>query len=192
MLNKTLLGIAVCAIFMAVPAIAAPATGCNKFKFTGSYVRTVTAVPLSDGSVQHKTVFQLNLNADGTAVQNWTGFLDYAINTGAGSLYFGSWTCRADGKLIVTLISANYFPVAANSNPEVTSQDIAIVSHSRTTYLYSVDDANTLTRVLARTRVYLPNEDPTDPAAGSLPQQPSTATPVFKRLVATDDDLLAP
>jgi hypothetical protein len=124
-------------------------------------------------------------------VQNWTGFLDYAINTGAGSLYFGSWTCRADGKLVVTLISAGYVPVASGSNPEVTSQDISLAFHSRTTYLYSVDDTNTLTRIAARTRSYTPDQDPSDPAGVSLGTI-SNATVVFKRLVATDDDLLVP
>ena len=191
MLNKTLIGIALFAVYMVVPTFAAPATGCNKIKFTGSYVRTVQAFPLQDGSVQHMTLFQLNLNADGTAIQNWTGFLDYAINTGAGSPYFGSWTCRADGKLIVTLISAGYAPVPANSNPEVTSQDISLAFHSRNTYLYSVDDVNTLTRIAARTRSYDPSQDPTDPTGGSL--GPVNTTPVvFKRLVAVDDDLLVP
>jgi hypothetical protein len=191
MLNKTLLTIAALAIFMVVPTFGAPATGCNKIKFTGSYVRTATVFPLQDGSVQHSTLFQLNLNADGTAVQNWTGFLDYAINTGAGSLYFGSWTCRADGKLIVTLISAGYAPVPAGSNPEVTSQDISLALHSRNTYLYSVDDTNTLTRLAARTRSYAPDQDATDPAGGSLGSI-NNSTVVFKRLVATDDDLLVP
>lgn len=188
MLNKTLLGIALFAILMVVPTFAAPATGCNKIKFTGSYVRTAT-ISVPDGSL-HSTLFQLNINADGTAVQNWTGFLDFAINAGAGSPYYGSWTCRADGKLIVTLISASYGSVPAGSAgaPEA---DIALVFHSRTTYLYSVDDVNTLTRVSARTRSYTPDQDATDPTGGTLGTL-STATPVFKRLVATDDDLLLP
>ena len=190
MLNKTLLSIAALAIFTVIPTFGAPATGCNKIKFTGSYIRTVQTLPLPDGS-SHSTLFQLNLNADGTAVQNWTGFLDFAINSGAGSPYIGSWTCRADGKLIVTLISASYGVVPAGSSPDVTAQDISLVFHTKTTYLYSVDDANTLTRVAARSRTYQNNEDATDPNSGHLGTL-STATVVFTRLVATDDDLLVP
>ena len=191
MLNKTLLGIAVLAIFMVVPAIAGPATGCNKIKFTGSYIRPLTVLPLQDGSVEHQTVFQLNINADGTAVQNWTGTLDYLITTGSNTSWMGSWTCRADGKLIVTLISAGFIPVPAGSNPEVTSQDLSLDFHTRTTYLFSVDDVNTLTKISSRTRSYAPNEDASDPAGGTL-RALSTSPLVFKRLVATDDDLLAP
>jgi len=191
MLNKTLLGIAVLAILMAAQAFAAPATGCNKFKFAGSYIRPLPAAPLGQTGPQHQAIMQLNINADGTAIQNWTGFLDYAINTGAGSPYMGSWTCRADGKLIVTLITAGYAPVAADSNPQLTAQDISLDFHSRTTYLYSVDDANTLTRISARSRIYTSEQDPTDPAGGSLGPL-SSATIVFKRLIATDDDLLIP
>src|SRR3954452_6471088 len=190
MLNKTLLGIAAFAIFMVVPTVAAAGTGCNKIKFTGSYVRTVPSPILPDGT-SHSTIYQLNLNTDGTAVQNWTGFLDYAINTGAGSPYYGSWTCRADGKLIVTLITAGYGVVPAGSSPGVTSQDVSLAFHTRTTYLYSVDDGNTLTRVAVRSRSYGPYDDATNPAGGTLGTL-FTNTVVFNRLIATDDDLLAP
>ncbi len=50
---------------------------------------------------------------------------------------------------------------------------------------------NTLTRVRARNRGYPPNQDPTDPAGGTLGPINST-TLVYKRLAASDADLLLP
>jgi len=100
-------------------------------------------------------------------------------------------TCRADGKLVVTVITVSFFPVAGNTYPSAPLNDIELVSHSRTTYLFSVDDANTLTRLQARTRTYGPNDDPTNAAGGQLGNL-ITDTYTYTRLVATDADLVAP
>ena len=191
MLNRTLLGIAILAVFMVVPVIAGPATGCNKIKFTGSYMRPVLVDVFEDGTVVHKELLQLNISADGSAVQNFSGTPDYMMTFGTQTSFNGSWTCRADGKLIVTLITALYDPLAAGSNPQVTSNDLTLAWHLKSTYLYSVDDVNTLTRVSQRNRWYSPDQDPSDAAGGSLTALVSTPVS-FKRLVATDDDLLAP
>jgi hypothetical protein len=192
MFSKVLLIIAAIAIFMVVPSFGGPATGCNKIKFLGSYTRPVLNQDiLLDGTVIHSTAFQLNLSSDGTAIQYWTGFPDYAINTGTGSPWIGSWTCRIDGKLVVTFISATFAPVSAGSNPYVTAQDVALDGHARTTYLFSVDDQNTLTKIQSRSRFYAPTEDPTDEAGGILGNL-STITYSYKRLIASDADLLAP
>lgn len=192
MLKKMALALAALTIFMVVPTLAGPATGCNKIKFFGSYTRpSLNVNVLGDGTVIHSYVFQLNLHSDGIATQNWTGFPDYIINGGTGTPWTGSWTCRADGKLVVTLITGSYFPVAANTYPNAPLDDIELVSHSRTTYLFSVDDANTLTRIQARARTYGPNDDPTNAAGGQLGTL-NTDNYTYTRLVATDADLVAP
>jgi hypothetical protein len=191
MFSKVMLIIAAIAIFTVVPVLAG-STGCNKIKFFGSYTRPVLNQDIfGDGTAIHSTLFQLNLNSDGTAIQYWTGLPDYAINAGTGSQWIGSWVCRSDGKLVVTLVSATYVPVPAGAHPQVTSQDVELLQHSRTTYLYSVDDENTLTRIQARTRSYTPAEDPTNPSGGTLGPL-NTATVTYTRLVASDADLLAP
>jgi hypothetical protein len=165
------------------------ATGCKKFNFAGSYTRPQLNVDIfSDGSVTHSWVFQLNLHSDGTATQYWTGADDFMINTGTASPWTGSWKCRDDGKLVVTLITANYTPVAAGSNPNVTVPDVTLANHQRITYLFSVDNENTLTRVQVRSRTYGPNDDPTDPAGGTLGTL-FTNTVTYTRLVASDADL---
>jgi hypothetical protein len=194
--SKKIVTIGMIAVFIALPAIVSAATGCNKIKFFGSYTSPdINHDDFFDGSVVHSFVFQLNLNSDGTAMQYWTGLPEYELNLGSGSPQIGSWTCRNDGKLVVTLIQASFIPALAVSeggtNPNVTRPDIELLRHSRTTYLFSVDDDNTLTKLQSRSRRYLPNADPTDPLGGTLaPINNVSAT--YKRLVASDADLVAP
>jgi hypothetical protein len=193
MLRRTIIALAAITIFMSVTTLAGPPkTGCKKFSFTGSFLSPSQDFDVfGDGSLFHSFAFQLTLNSDGSANQYWTGLPDYLLNAGSGSPQIGSWTCRDDGKLIITLISATYVPAAAGSLPNVLKNDLRLTSHSRTTYLFSVDDDNTLTRTQSRTRRYTPAQDPTDAAGGSL----LAANPLvvsYTRLVASDADLLAP
>ena len=118
------------------------------------------------------------------------------LSGGTFSSEIGSWTCRTDGKLVVTLIWANYIPTNdAVNHPVVTPipppVDIILSGHGRATYLMSVTDANTLTRTQARTRNYDPTQDPTDATGGVLGPL-RTGLIVYKRVVASDADLLAP
>jgi len=192
MKKPVLITAALIALFV-VPVFAAPpGTGCNKIKFWGSYTRpTLNVDVFGDGTAYHSFLFQLTLNSDGTATQTWTGATDYLMNAGTGTPWIGSWTCRQDGKLVVTMITASFFPVGPNPNPPIINADLELSGHTRLTYLFSVDDENTLTRLQARSRNYGPNADPTDPNGGTLrPLTVTTAT--YKRLVATDADLLAP
>jgi len=191
MFKKMIFVLFVLATLSCVSSVEA-AVGCKKFSFAGSYTRPQLNFDVfGDGSVTHSFVFQLNLHSDGTATQYWTGADDYIINAGTGSPWIGSWKCRDDGKLVVTLITANYTPVAPGSNPNVGAADIRLIHHFRTTYLFSVDSENTLTRVQVRSRTYGPNDDPTDPAGGTLGTL-STTTETYTRLGASDADLLAP
>jgi hypothetical protein len=168
------------------------ATGCKKFNFVGSYTRPQPNVDIfGDGVFIHDWVYQLNLHGDGTASQFWTGGPDFMMNGGFGAQWIGSWTCRDDGKLVVTMIVADYNPVAAGTTPNVAVPDIGLVFHLRSTWLFTVDSASSITRVQARNRVYQSNQDPTDPTGGSL-RPINTDTVTYTRLVASDSDLLLP
>jgi hypothetical protein len=190
--KMTLVLLALVVLTFASSAWAGGPTGCKKFNFVGSFVWTdLNEDVWGDQSVFHSYVFQLNVHADGTATQYWTGLPDFMMNGGTNSEWRGSWSCRADGKLVVTMIDGLYLPVNSAQNPNAVTPDIQLANHVRSTYLFSVDNDNTLTRVQARNRVYGPNDDPTDPAGGTL-RPINTTTGTYKRLVASDADLLLP
>jgi len=187
-------------VFMAIPAFAQGNgnAGCKNGKFVGSYTHLDTFPDLwGDASgVIHQTIRQLNLHSDGTATEEHTWAPDVMLSLGTVSPYVGSWTCRQDGRLVVTVIFALYGPTTDAINhpstvPAPPPVDIFLFQHNRTTSLFSVTDANTLTRIQARTRRYAATEDPSDPTGGVL-RPLSTVPLVYKRLVASDADLLAP
>jgi hypothetical protein len=180
-------------VFTAMPAFSQ--SGCKNGKFAGSYVTAVSFPDVwGDGSnIKHTFVLQLNLHSDGTAFENYTGLPDLMLSGGSGTASVGSWQCRQDGKLIVTLINSAYVPTndaATHGIPNV-PVDLLLFFHARTTYLFLVNDENSLTRIQARSRTYAPAQDPTDPNGGTL-RPLITATVDYKRLVASDADLLAP
>lgn len=167
------------------------AGNCNNDNFPGTYTRIDPPLDLlGDGSVVHQHVYTLTLGADGSARQDWTGFPDYLINLGSGTAGIGSWKCRADGKLVVTLLSTTYFPVAADQNIG-TVQDISLSRHIRTTILINVNNPNKLTRIQSRSRTYLPGDDPTNLTGGTLGALANTQI-IYNRVVASDADLTAP
>lgn len=112
------------------------------------------------------------------------------LNAGTGTPYVGSWKCRDDGKLVVTLINAGYTSTTdTHGNPSLV--DLLLLFQPRVTYLFTVTDGYTLTRTQARSRRYSVTEDPSDPTAGAL-RPLDTSAVEYKRLVASDSDLLAP
>ena len=166
--------------------------------FVGSYTTLFTFLDVwSDGTnVEHQLINQLNLHSDGTVTYDRAGGPDLMLSFGLATTGVGSWTCRSDGQLVVTLIWANYNPTNdAVNHPVVTPipppVDILLSGHTRATYLFSVTDANTLTRIQARNRNYDQMQDPTDPTGGVLGPL-NTDVVVSKRVVASDADLLAP
>ena len=170
--------------------------GCKNGKFIGSYTHLDTYSDIwGDGSnVENQTIRQLTLHSDGTATEKFTASLDIPLSSGTGSPSIGSWTCRSDGQLVVTLIWADYLPTADAAIHGIVPAppvDLLLSDHVRATYLFSVTDTNTLTRTQVRPRVYTAAEDPTDPSGGSL-HPLKTNVVVYKRLVASDADLLAP
>jgi hypothetical protein len=176
--------------FMGIPAFAD--VGCKDGKFVGSYTspQTLNDIWGDSTGVNHTVLFQLNLQSDGTAFQYNTGFPDLMLNSGTGTPYVGSWTCRNDGKLVVTVITAAFTPTTdTHGNPSPV--DLLLQLHRRVTCLFTVTDGDTLTRTQARPRTYSVTEDPSDPTAGTL-RRVNTSVVVYKRLVASDADLLAP
>jgi hypothetical protein len=91
--------------------------------------------------------------------------------------------------LVVTLLRSFYNPVGPTVN--TASADIELGGYNRFTYLFSVEDKDTLKRLARRIRSYTANEDPTNPIGGSLGPV-NTDELIFKRLKASDADLLAP
>ena len=185
-------------MFMVTPAFPQGNAGCKNGKFVGSYTNVGDFTDVwGDGSnVEHQLIVQLNLHSDGTATQENAGGPDLMLSAGLSTTGVGSWTCRNDGMLVVTLIWANYGPTTDAINhpstvPAPPPVDLFLFQHSRVTYLLSVTNANTLTRIQARTRRYTAAEDPTDPTGGVLGPL-RTGVVVYTRLVASDADLLAP
>lgn len=196
-LRNVLAAFVVLSVFMVTPAFSQGA-GCKNGRFIGSYTHLVTFSDIwGDGSnVENQTIRQLTLHSDGMAIEEDTSLPDIMLSAGTASPRVGSWTCRNDGKLVVTLIWANYNPTTDAKNhplsvPNPPPVDIVLAQHIRATYLFSVTDANTLTRTEARSRVYSATDDPTDPTGGVL-QPITTAIFVYTRVVASDADLLAP
>ncbi|HSU24835.1 MAG TPA: hypothetical protein VLI65_02530 [Pyrinomonadaceae bacterium] len=189
MTKRILMFIAITSMFAIVHAFAE--SGCKDGKFVGSYTRVDGPNDVfGNGSVIHQFFYNLTLNADGSAQQSWTGNLDYPLNSGTGSPQdIGSWTCRSDGRLVVTLLSAVYLP--ATPGPGLPLPDLSLASALRVTMLLTVDDNNTLTRIQARVRTYAASADPTDPAAGTLGPL-VTRVVTYKRFVASDTDLNLP
>jgi hypothetical protein len=193
-----MLAIVALSLLMVVAAPASADSGCKNGKFVGSYTTPVVFPDVwGDGTnVAHTYVLQLNLHNDGTATQDFSGFPDVMLSLGTGTPFVGSWICRKDGKLVVTMISTIYGSTTDAINhpttvPDPPPVDLFLVASSRDTFLFTVTDDNTLTRIQARRRNYPPDQDPSDPAEGTLGSL-NTNVVVYNRLVASDADLLAP
>jgi hypothetical protein len=186
------------AVFMVTPAFPQGILGCKTGLFVGSYTILNTIPDIwGDGSnVLNQTISQLTLHIDGTASVEDTSARLLMLSAGTFSQQTGSWKCRSDGKLVVTLIWANYFPTTDAINhpstvPNPPPVDLVVGQHIRGTLLFSVTDVNTLTLTQSRSRVYDPTQDPTNPTGGVLGTL-HTRPAVYKRQVASDADLLAP
>lgn len=172
--------------------------GCKNGKFVGSYTALDTIPDIwGDGSnIEHQLIRQLNLHSDGTVTEEFSGSPDTMLSFGLSTTAVGSWKCRNDGMLVVTQIHAIYSPTTDAINhpstvPNPPPVDLFLLQHNRVTSLFFVTGANTLTRIQARNRRYDATQDPTDPTGGVL-QSLITDVVVYKRLVASDADLLAP
>jgi hypothetical protein len=197
-LRNVVVGFLALSLFTVIPAFPQGNAGCKNGKFIGSYTHVDTFPDIwGDGSnVEHQIIQQLNLHSDGTVTQENAGGPDIMLSAGLSTTLVGSWTCRRDGMLVVTVIFAIYAPTTDAINhpstvPSPPPVDLFLLQHTRATYLFSVTGANTLTRIQARNRVYAAALDPTDPTGGVL-RPLNTNVVVYTRLVASDADLLAP
>jgi len=185
--------------FMVTPAFSDVIGGCKTGLFVGTYTILGTIPDIwGDGTnVLNQTISQLTLHGDRTVSLEDTSARVLMLSLGTFSQLTGSWTCRGDGKLIVTLIWANYFPTTDAINhpstvPNPPPVDLVVGNHVRQTLLFSVTTLNTLTLNQFRSRVYDQTQDPTDPTGGTLRVLHTNVGAVYKRLVASDADLLAP
>ena len=179
---------------LAIMAVPAFADDCKTDSMVGSYIRTELKMPfdiLGAGGpiVRRAYLSQLRLHGDGTADQFATSSLDLMMNRGTRSPAIGSWKCREDGKIVVTLVSSIYRATPLHY-PGI-RLDIGLADNLRITSLFSVVDQNTLNAVETRTRVYNMAEDPSDPATGTLGALTNESL-VYRRLAASDADLLLP
>jgi len=111
-LRNVLVAFLALSVFIVLPAFPQGDAGCKTGKFIGSYTHLDTFPDVwGDGSnVENQTIRQLTLHSDGTAIEESTGAPDLMLSTGTISSSIGSWTCRDDGQLVVTLIFAVYLP----------------------------------------------------------------------------------
>ena len=149
MIKKLMMLALAITVFMVVPALADQ--DCSSGNFVGTYLRVDPATDVfGDGTEVHQYVYQLTLNSDGTATQYWTGLPDYMINAGTGSPNIGSWKCKNNGKLLVTLLGATYVPTTPSVNAP--NPDITLYRHYRYMYLFTIDNNKTMSRVKARVK----------------------------------------
>src|ERR1041385_6205005 len=158
MLRKIALLTVILTVFAAINAFA---DSCATGNFVGTYTRLTPASDIVGNGELHAFTFQLTFHADGTVTQYWTGLLDYQNSAGTGSINIGAWKCRDNGNILVTLLSASYIPTPSDPNLGIVD-DVKLLSHSRTTMVLNVDNANSLTRIKSITRTYAPDQDPTD------------------------------
>ncbi len=187
---KKLFLVSLFAIVLSAAPIYAAKVGCQKFNFVGTFTRVDAPLDVfGDGSAVHQYIYQLAISSDGSVRQYWTGLPDYPMNIGTGSESIGSWSCRNDGKLVLTYLFATYVPSVPSTNAP--TADIELFRHTRTTALFDVPNDNTLVRVQARSRTYPAGQDPTNPTGGTLGPL-SSATVTYSRFTASDADLLLP
>jgi hypothetical protein len=186
MKKRLLLVAAIITVFTSLTAHSQ--VGCRSGKFLGSYVDAYPVDLFGDGTVIHHYVENLQLHSDGTARTDFDGGPDYMLTYGLDTTSIGSWTCRADGKLILTFLVARYGPTAVGT----TATDLSQTMHLKRTALITVVDDNTLSVTNVRTRSYAPAEDPTNPNGGRLGQLHTYSDYIVHRIIANDADLLVP
>jgi hypothetical protein len=147
---------------------------CNPFTVTGSYVRQTN--PYID---------QLTLSIDGTA--SWFNSASFdSILLGAFIPEIGSWTCLADGTVLVTTIGSNYFQNSPSGDIPQPPQplDINIAENIRFTQKLSVVNRDTLVPT-HRINTHIPlSNDPLGPgvATGCKPSGTPCNPAPYKRI----------
>jgi len=194
MIKKRVITLILLSLFLVGPAFAKKGAsgGCKAKDVVGSYTRIIdgTFFDFDVPADVHERIYfrQLNINPGGTVYQAESSGPDVMINFGKRSQWSGAWKCRSDGKLLVTMLVAIYLPVPEDEYFPGSHQDLAIVTNRRVTYLFSVEDKNTLKLVQAIGRRYDMTEDPSDPAGGTLGSE-FFGERFYTRLIPSDADL---
>jgi hypothetical protein len=131
------------------------ATKCSAFTVAGSYVRQTS--PYID---------QLMLNVDGTAYWFNSGAFD-RILLGTSSPEVGSWTCLADGTVLVTTIGSNYLQNSPYGDIPQPGQplDINLANNVRLTQKLTIVDVDTLQQIDRIVKRIALSNDPLGPGA---------------------------
>ena len=166
-------------------------TFCKAQDIVGSYVAVIQRTHTGAGGelIDRTQIFQLNLSAGGTAHMFYTGLIDFPFTYGTRSPYIGSWSCRADGKLVMTTITARYFPTSFDPFSGQPVTDVEIHSHWRHNRVFTVEDKDTITLRQSILRQYSMSEDPSDAGGGSVPFGELTSDLEFNRVVPSDAGL---
>jgi hypothetical protein len=170
-------------IAFAVPAFAGEK--CKAKDVAGSYTRPVSTVGLE--SVRRFAEF-LTLHEDGTVYRYFTLFPEMQQTLGTGTPAVGSWKCTSDKKVLVNIIDATFLPTNVDPYSLEPVEDIALLSHVRRSFLFTVVNDNELNLFQFRRRSYTVTEDPTDPLGGTLGSL-GTANVTYTRIQASSDDL---
>lgn len=185
MYKRTIFSVIVLSFFLASPALFAKKADdsvCKVATVAGSYVRVKQA---NYSGVDRTFLLQLNLSSDGIALQNFTGGLDLIDYYGGESNDIGSWECREDGKLLVTMYRAEYPAISTDPFTAGPIQAAELRRHFLVSYLFIVTSADTLTTVEIGLKEFDMSEDPTDPAAGIL-RNPDLNEYEYNRVKPTD------
>ncbi len=149
---KSTLAALVASLILSSVALAAR---CNPVTVTGSYIRQTSPY-----------IEQLTLSIDGTAYWFSSSAFDLIL-LGTFNPETGSWTCLADGSVLVTTIGSEYLQFSPTGDVPQPGQslDINISTNIRITQKLSVLDLDTLrTTHRITTRVAL-SDDPMGPGA---------------------------
>jgi len=198
MFKKIIITMIALSMFIAFPAIAkkkgSAANACKDKDVVGAYAASEPSslpIPYPTGENGFRSVtyvYQLNINAGGTATMNWTGGTDFMVTEGKIAMYHGSWKCRKDGKLLVSTIGAVYQSTDYNPYQDALVTDIELEGHNRHNRLFSIEDPNTVVLRQTVRRFYPAEEDPMDPLGG-YPFPEFFPDIVFSRLSPSDEGL---
>jgi len=167
--------LAVLIAFSILTSTALASTKCSVNTVTGTYIRQHVSTPYLD---------QLRLSVDGGAYYYNSSSFDFLLTGGTFIPMIGSWTCQADGSVLVTTIGSTYGPNG--------SGDITLNTNYRNTQKLLVVNGTTLAPLnLVVTTTALTN-DPFGPgiitACGGSSGTPCDASN-YKRVVPQASDL---
>ena len=185
MLKSTLAALVALLILSSV-ALAAPI--CNPLTVTGSYVRQS---PLANSGLPTLFIDQLRLGIDGTAYWYNSDSFDYFL-TSTFIPTIGSWTCLADGTVLVTTIGTTYYNPSGDIPQTGVELDIYNQYNLRVTQKLSVVDISTLEPTYQIFTYVLLTNNPLGPGTSSgscMPSGPACNPAPYKKILPQLTDI---